>query len=175
MGSQMSWGRYVSRHLRRAFVSLTPSTPPFRLFLGFFNSLEFLSPPRLEALKTLIIECPEELSPNAVLKVYLLTVARAIIRGTGSSAPCTPTLGAGWALGPAWHTLRALSQHRGCVCGGRGCGSVSYAPQPHGPVSASCCVVTISHHLENKSVWLSRAQSAVGYRSLKDGCLAFLP
>lgn len=98
-------------------MSLTPSTPPFRLFLGFFNSLEFLSPPRLEALKTLIIECPEELSPNAVLKVYLLTVAHAIIRGTGSSAPCTPTLGAGGALGPARHTLRALFQHGGCVCG----------------------------------------------------------
>lgn len=108
-------------------MSLTPCTPPFWLFLGFLNSLEFLSPLRLEALKTLIIECLEELSPNAVLEVYLLRVAHAIICGTGSSAPCTPTLGAGWALGPAWNTLRVLcpSTEVVCVGGGRGCCSAS--------------------------------------------------
>lgn len=92
----------------KSFCVFDTLHPSFSVVLGFFKFFRISQSPRREALKTLIIECLEELSPNAVLKVYLLTVARAVICGTGSSAPCTPTLGAGWVLGPARNTLRVL-------------------------------------------------------------------
>lgn len=151
-------------------MSLTPCTPPFWLFLGFLNSLEFLSPLRLETLKTLIIECLEELSPNAVLEVYLVRVAHAIIRGTGSSAPCTPTLGAGWALGPARNTLRVLCPSTQVVCvGATGVllGVVS-SPAP-GPVPAAAPQLLII--LKTTVCGLSEP-SAAGYGNLKDGVLS---
>lgn len=103
----------------KSFCVFDTLHPSFSVVLGFFKFFRISQSPRREALKTLIIECLEELSPNAVLKVYLLTVARAVICGTGSSAPCTPTLGAGWVLGPARNTLRVLCPSTEGVGGGR--------------------------------------------------------
>lgn len=81
------------QHLQRALVSLIPSILPFLLLLVFlFNSLEFLNPSRLEALTTLITERLEELSPDAVLKPYLLAVTSYhYLWNTESSVPNTPT------------------------------------------------------------------------------------
>lgn len=114
----------------KSFCVFDTLHPSFSVVLGFFKFFRISQSPRREALKTLIIECLEELSPNAVLKVYLLTVARAVICGTGSSAPCTPTLGAGWALGPARNTLRVLCPSTEGVGGGGVLLGVISSPAP---------------------------------------------
>lgn len=72
------------------------SHPLFFLIFILFNSLEFLNPSRLSALKTLITERLEELSPNAVLKPCLLAVTWYHTWNTESSVPNTPAPMDGW-------------------------------------------------------------------------------
>lgn len=104
-----TWGQSEPVSIyKELLMSLTPSTHPFLLLLGFlFNSSEFLNHPRLWALKTLIIDHLEELSPKVLLKPYLLTVTSYhYLWDTDSSVRSTPTRSCGW-LGTAETGCRA--------------------------------------------------------------------
>lgn len=156
----------------KSFCVFDTLHPSFSV-LGFFKFFRISQSPRREALKTLIIECLEELSPNSVFKVCLLTVARAVICGTGSSAPCTPTLGAGWALGPARNTLRVLCPSTEGVCGEGGGGAARRhkLPSPTGQFQLPAALPQLLIILKTKVCGFSEP-SAVGYRNLKDGVLS---
>lgn len=151
----------------KSFCVFDTLHPSFSVVLGFFKFFRISQSPRREALKTLIIECLEELSPNAVLKVYLLTVVCAVICGTGSSAPCSPTLGAGSCPENA---ESALSQHGGR--GGVGGAARRHKlPSPTGQFQLLAASPQLLIILKTKVCGFSEP-SAVGYRNLKDGVLS---
>lgn len=152
----------------KSFCVFDTLHPSFSVVLGFFKFFRISQSPQRKALKTLIIECLEELSPNAVLKVYLLTVVCAVICGTGSSAPCSPTLGAGSC---PEHAESALSQHGGRGGGGRGAARRHKLPSPTGQFQLPAASPQLLIILKTKVCGFSEP-SAVGYRNLKDGVLS---
>lgn len=182
LSSKVNLGtKWTSQHLQRALMSLTPSTHPFLLLLGFlFNSSEFLNHPRLWALKTLIIDHLEELSPKVLLKPYLLTVTSYhYLWDTDSSVRSTPTRSCGW-LGTAETgcragTLSSMAVMKPVCC----CGHEFPAVRPITWVALSFPITNTFGQLlqlliivKKKCLWLFRAPIPIGYWNMKGGVVS---